>query len=201
MPPGCKDCAESRARVEGLQEELGRVEAACRREVARLEEELAKAKEARRELENTNQRLRLRKVGSRVRGGGRRGEVVSHKREGGEVEGEGADSGFRTSAGSGSVVESEDEVLDSLARRSISSTIYAALCQGEEEVPAREYSAATSLESSVSLVSATTATTAAAESEVVTNGERGTREKRFPDGRLEVWYANGNRKEVSLTSF
>ena len=60
--------------MEGLQEELGRVEAACRREVARLEEELAKAKEARRELENTNQKLRLRKVGSRVRGGARRQE-------------------------------------------------------------------------------------------------------------------------------
>ena len=27
--------------------------------------------------------------------------------------------------------------------------------------------------------------------------ERGTREKRFRDGRREVWYSNGNRKEVS----
>ena len=33
--------------------------------------------------------------------------------------------------------------------------------------------------------------------EVSVDPERGTREKRFRDGRREVWYSNGNRKEVS----
>ena len=32
------------------------------------------------------------------------------------------------------------------------------------------------------------------------NSEKGTKEKRWPDGRLEVWYANGNRKEISPDS-
>jgi len=116
------------------------------------------------------------------------------------VDGEGADSGFRTSAGSGSLQESEDDAMDADLRKSISSTIYAALCQGEStESPSlarRDYSTGSSLESSLTLVSATTATTEH-EAAVVTDRDRGTREKRFPDGRLEVWYSNGNRKEVS----
>ena len=33
--------------------------------------------------------------------------------------------------------------------------------------------------------------------EVIVDPERGTREKKYKDGRLEVWYSNGNRKEVS----
>ena len=32
---------------------------------------------------------------------------------------------------------------------------------------------------------------------MLVNSEKGTKEKRWPDGRLEVWYANGNRKEIS----
>merc|ERR1712088_1179582 len=114
--------------------------------------------------------------------------------------GEGADSGFRTSAGSGSLQESEDDAMDAELGKSISSTIYAALCQGEStESPSlarRDYSTGSSLESSLTLVSATTATTEH-EAAGVTDRDRGTREKRFPDGRLEVWYSNGNRKEVS----
>ena len=35
---------------------------------------------------------------------------------------------------------------------------------------------------------------------MVHNEERGTREKRFSDGRVEVWYQNGNRKEISADS-
>ena len=33
--------------------------------------------------------------------------------------------------------------------------------------------------------------------EVIVDPERGTREKKYKDGRLEVWYSNGNRKEIS----
>ena len=29
--------------------------------------------------------------------------------------------------------------------------------------------------------------------EVMVNRDNGTREKRFPDGRVEFWYSNGNR--------
>ena len=32
---------------------------------------------------------------------------------------------------------------------------------------------------------------------MIVNPERGTREKRFKDGRVEIWYSNGNRKEIS----
>ena len=72
------------------------------------------------------------------------------------------------------------------------------------------YSPADSLDSSVTLVSGFANITPGREDDlapgrefdqendvdlpkVVNNSERGTREKRFPDGRLEIWYANGNR--------
>jgi len=82
----------------------------------------------------------------------------------------------------------------------------------EEDVKTTlEFSSADSLESSVSLVSAgisqslvsqkTDRTPSSASSsevtEVIVNPERGTREKRFKDGRVEIWYSNGNRKEIS----
>ena len=69
-----------------------------------------------------------------------------------------------------------------------------------------DFSSADSLESSLSLVSGAlsvssqptnTVTESAEVTEVIVDPERGTREKRFQDGRLEVWYSNGNRKEVS----
>ena len=69
-----------------------------------------------------------------------------------------------------------------------------------------EFSSADSLESSLSLVSGAvsvssqptnTITESQEVTEVIVDPERGTREKRFQDGRLEVWYSNGNRKEVS----
>ena len=199
----CEECSETKARMANLKDELAKAEATWRKEVSRLEEELAKAKQSKLELENENGKLRLKKVGSKIKGRGRNVDVVSH-RKGGEADevdgGEGADSGFRTSAGSGSLQESEDDAMDVELRKSISSTIYAALCQGESaESPSlarRDYSTGSSLESSLTLVSATTATTEH-EAAVVTDRDRGTREKRFPDGRLEVWYSNGNRKEVS----
>jgi len=207
----CEECAETKTRMASLKDELVKAEATWRKEVARLEEELVKVKQSKLELENENGKLRLKKVGSKVtRGRGRNVEVVSHcKRDqdvdevdGGEGE-EGADSGFRTSAGSGSLQESEtDDAMDAELRKSISSTIYAALCQGESmESPSlarRDYSTGSSLESSLTLVSTTTATTEHEAAAVVTDRDRGTREKRFPDGRLEVWYSNGNRKEVSV---
>merc|ERR1711935_205878 len=61
------------------------------------------------------------------------------------------------------------------------------------------FSPAESLESSLSLVSAGLVTETEGDSVSVENvTERGgTREKRFKDGRIEVWYTNGNRKEVS----
>ena len=69
-----------------------------------------------------------------------------------------------------------------------------------------EFSSADSLESSLSLVSGavsvssqpTNTTTESQEvTEVIVDPERGTREKKYKDGRLEVWYSNGNRKEIS----
>ena len=50
------------------------------------------------------------------------------------------------------------------------------------------FSSATSLESSMTLVSGAMDLT-----EMVLNRENGTREKRFEDGRVEFWYSNGNR--------
>ena len=50
------------------------------------------------------------------------------------------------------------------------------------------FSSAESLESSMSLVSGAVDVT-----EVVVNRDKGTREKRLEDGRVEFWYSNGNR--------
>ena len=76
-----------------------------------------------------------------------------------------------------------------------------------------EFSSADSLESSMSLVSggvssnsqlssqsqmtsASSEVTSEEVTEVIVNAERGTREKRYKDGRVEIWYSNGNRKEI-----
>ena len=29
--------------------------------------------------------------------------------------------------------------------------------------------------------------------QIINNSEKGTREKKYPDGRVEIWYSNGNR--------
>ena len=50
------------------------------------------------------------------------------------------------------------------------------------------FSSATSLESSMTLVSGAVDMT-----EVILNRDNGTREKRLEDGRVEFWYSNGNR--------
>ena len=94
-------------------------------------------------------------------------------------------------------------------------------CPSEEETmnnepkTTLEFSPADSLESSMSLVSAgisqsqashmsqrpATSSTMSSSStevtEVIVNAEKGTREKRFKDGSVEVWYSNGNRKEIN----
>ena len=65
---------------------------------------------------------------------------------------------------------------------------------GKQVEPADEnatnfaFSSATSLESSMTLVSG-----AADLTEVILDRENGTREKRFEDGQVEFWYSNGNR--------
>ena len=57
-----------------------------------------------------------------------------------------------------------------------------------------EFSSADSLESTVSLVSGVRSQSEV--TEVLVDPERGTREKRYKDGRREIWYSNGNRKEI-----
>ena len=134
-------------------------------EVSKLMEQLRKSSKDRQELENENQKLRLRKVNSKVSFGIEREagpEVVvdSHK-----------DDDFSLSS-------SEEERLDVETRRTISNTIYNTLCQGDSQ-------------------GNTPRGVSSAEPEEMTGQEKGAREKRFSDGRLEVWYSNGNRKEVS----
>ena len=98
--------------------------------------------------------------------------------------------------------------MDAELRKSICISIYANLCQGESskntpimlrrqtapagdplaQTPRLAFSPVESLESRMSLVSG-----------VVDNHEenidknKGTREKKYRDGRLEVFYSNGNR--------
>ena len=62
---------------------------------------------------------------------------------------------------------SEEDTMDVEMRKTISNTIYNTLCQGDSLVQT--------------------------ETEESTGKEKGAREKRFSDGRLEVWYSNGNR--------
>ena len=101
-------------------------------------------------------------------------------------------------------MESDDDLLDAELRKSICSSIYATLCQGESnqntpmmlrrqmapagntlgQTPAMAFSPVESLESRMSLVSGVVENIAELKE---------TREKRYRDGRLEVWYSNGNR--------
>ena len=70
--------------------------------------------------------------------------------------------------------------------------------EGEERTRRMfDFSSAESLESSLSLVSGALSASSQEVTEVIVDPERGTREKRYQDGRLEIWYSNGNRKEIS----
>ena len=106
------------------------------------------------------------------------------------------------------LVESDDDLLDAELRKSICSSIYATLCQGESnqntpmvlrrqmapagdpfgQTPALSFSPVESLESRMSLVSGVVENPAE-----MKDKELERREKRYRDGRLEVWYSNGNR--------
>ena len=36
--------------------------------------------------------------------------------------------------------------------------------------------------------------------QIINNSEKGTREKKYPDGRVEIWYSNGNRYRENGTA-
>ena len=64
----------------------------------------------------------------------------------------------------------------------------------EDQKTVFEFSSADSLESTLSLVSGVRSQSEV--TEVLVDPERGTREKKYRDGRREIWYSNGNRKEI-----
>ena len=84
----------------------------------------------------------------------------------------------------------EDEVSsDSEHKANITSSLLRKQVETVDESTTNfAFSSATSLESSMTLVSGAVDLT-----EVMLNRESGTREKRFEDGRVEFWYSNGNR--------
>ena len=57
--------------------------------------------------------------------------------------------------------------------------------------PRFSFSPVESLESSMSLMSGVVD-----QPQEITDKENGTRENRFKDGRVEVWYSNGNRYSI-----
>jgi len=175
---GCDDCEEKEKQAVMLTNELKTKEMKWAEEVTKLKEQLKKSNKDQQELRNENQKLRLKKVNSKVGvGGGRVGgpEVIvdRHREE--------EDSGFRTQPGSLSSSEqqsSEEDMLDMETRKTITKTIYNTLCQGDSQVHSPVIASSPDVKENC-------------------ENEKGAREKRFSDGRVEVWYSNGNRKEVS----
>ena len=159
-------------------------------EMNKLKEQLKKSSKDQQDLKNENQKLRLRNVSSKVcLGLGRENEpevvVNSHREE---------DSGIRTQPGRWNILDywvesvsfcvfslstgdqqsSEEDMMDVEVRKTISNTIYNTLCLGDSQVQP--------------------SVVCSQEAEEESSGkEKGAREKRFSDGRLEVWYTNGNR--------
>jgi len=215
----CNECEENKAKLLKIQEDLSRKESKWTAALTKLQEQLKLIEKENTNLHTENHKLRIKTVSSKVANQlpedpkrPTEPRVVSHSRK--HSQDTTPDSGFRTqvaSVGSNSLPDSEDEFLDNELRKSISSTIYATLCEGESSkrgggnvinTPRMTFSPAESLDSSMTLVSQGTmgaepSTMAGDGPQVVHNEERGTREKRFPDGRVEVWYQNGNRKEIS----
>ena len=73
--------------------------------------------------------------------------------------------------------------------RNVSPYLLSKQVEVDDESPTHfAFSSATSLDSSMTLVSG-----AADLTEAMLNRDNGTREKRFEDGRVEFWYSNGNR--------
>jgi hypothetical protein len=69
---------------------------------------------------------------------------------------------------------SEEDMLDMETRKTITKTIYNTLCQGDSQVQSPMIASSPDTEEN-------------------SDKEKGAREKRFSDGRVEVWYSNGNR--------
>lgn len=209
----CNECEENKSKLSKMQEDLSRKESKWTAALTKLQEQLKLIEKENSNLHTENHKLRIKTVSSKVANQlpedpkrPTEPRVVSHSRK--DSQDTTPDSGFRTqvaSVGSSSLPDSEDEFLDTELRKSISSTICATLCEGESSkknvinTPRMTFSPADSLDSSMTLVSVGTMGTGQGEDgpQVVHNEERGTREKRFPDGRVEVWYQNGNRKEIS----
>jgi len=167
---GCEECEEKGKQVDKLNKELKAKELKWTEEVNKLKDQLKKSHLDQQELKNENQKLKLSKVTSKVGFGSGKdaAEVVVRKHTEEEEE---EDSGFQgqvCSLSSSEQQSSEEDMLDSVTRKTITDTIYNTLCQGDGQ--------------------------AHTESSCM---EKGAREKRFSDGRIEVWYSNGNRKEVS----
>ncbi|XP_023336950.1 centromere protein J isoform X3 [Eurytemora carolleeae] len=214
-PKVCSECKETKSKYTRLQQDLSSKENKWTAALVKLQEQLQKVEKEKNSLQNENQKLRIKTVSSKITtvssatGSKTDVKVVSHPGSGNAGSDKTPDSGIRSIRSSGT--SSEDEYLDQELRQSISSSVYAAL---SGDTPRLSYSPADSLDSSVTLVSGFANITPGREDDlapgrefdqendvdlpkVVNNSERGTREKRFPDGRLEIWYANGNRKEVS----
>lgn len=203
----CAECEDSRVKVVKMVTDLSTKESKWTAALSKLQEQVSKMEKENSTLKNENQRLRIKTASSKVAStnpslAGSKVDVRVVK-EGSIKEGSSdttPDSGIRSEQGSEATsgLESEDEYLDNELRKSISSTVYAALCA---DTPRMSYSPADSLDSSMTLVSVAAGSSTIRPNmeapQVVNNSERGTREKRYPDGRLEIWYSNGNRKEVS----
>jgi len=172
---GCDECEEKGKQVDLLSKELKSKELKWTDEVNKLKEQLKKSQMDQQELKNENQKLRLKKVSSKVGfvNGREVGPEVVVRRHLDEEE---EDSGFQGQTCSLSTSEqqsSEEDMLDTDTRKTITDTIYDTLCQGD-----------------------TPRIVSSPDTETEVPGV-GAREKRFSDGRVEVWYSNGNRKEVS----
>eukprot|EP00092_Neocalanus_flemingeri_P092306 GFUD01117168.1.p1 GENE.GFUD01117168.1~~GFUD01117168.1.p1 ORF type:complete len:1013 (-),score=396.27 GFUD01117168.1:70-3108(-) len=174
----CNDCEERKKKLDMTNMELKAKEQKWTEEVNKLKEQLRKSSKDQQELENENQKLRLRKVSSKVgmvvgRETGPEVVVNSHRVEENSV--------FRNMSASltSENQSSEEDRMDVEMRETLSNTIYNTLCQGDST---RQTPVVVSSPETV---------------EEITDKEKGAREKRLSDGRLEVWYLNGNRKEVS----
>ena len=94
-------------------------------------------------------------------------------------------------------------IINKISQSSRTQEAPAAHDSGDEIKTTLEFSSADSLESHMSLVSggvsqvSQVSQSSSEVTEVIVNAERGTREKRYKDGRVEICYSNGNRKEIS----
>ena len=190
----CKECLRLRDENKYLHESLRENEDKLKKVLAQMNENISKAKKDKLALENENHRMRIKyaesKVGQMLRNSKStpnldKAETSDVLKE--EIKSAKSEIELKTTL----EFSSEDSLESSM------SLVSGALSQSQTRPSSNNNKtrniSVSSKSSNILSPNSTISSSSNEITEVIINAEKGTREKRFKDGRTEIWYSNGNR--------